>query len=125
MKNFKGNRKKSGFTLAELLVVVAIIAILVAVAIPAFSAQRNKASKAVHESNARSFHAEATLEYLDDATKTSQTGKYSDGGTDVTYTWTLDTNATPAVATVKHTCKAGICVAADGDAELTYTLGAK
>lgn len=44
---------KKGFTLAELLVVVAIIAVLVAVAIPVFSAQLEKSRKAVDDANLR------------------------------------------------------------------------
>ena len=55
---------KKGFTLAELLVVVAIIAILVAVAIPAFSGARDSAEKAVEQANARSVHAENMIALL-------------------------------------------------------------
>lgn len=46
-------RKQKGFTLAELLIVVAIIAVLVAVAIPIFSNQLEKARQAVDMQNAR------------------------------------------------------------------------
>ena len=44
---------KSGFTLPELLIVVAIIAVLVAIAIPVFSAQLEKSRDAVTVSNLR------------------------------------------------------------------------
>lgn len=44
------NRKK-GFTLAELLIVVAIIGVLVAVSVPVFTAQRRKAVDAVNKAN--------------------------------------------------------------------------
>ena len=40
-------RSKNGFTLAELLIVVAIIAVLVAVSIPIFNGQLEKARRAV------------------------------------------------------------------------------
>lgn len=46
-------RKKDGFTLAELLIVVAIIAVLVAVSIPIFSSHLEKARKATDEANLR------------------------------------------------------------------------
>lgn len=57
-------RSKKGFTLAELLVVVAIIAILVAVSIPIFAAQREKAEKATCDANRRALKAEMGNAYL-------------------------------------------------------------
>lgn len=44
---------KKGFTLAELLIVVAIIAVLVAISIPIFTSQLRKARVAVNQANAR------------------------------------------------------------------------
>ncbi|MGO4995987.1 type IV pilin protein [Oribacterium sp. Sow4_G1_1] len=55
---------KKGFTLAELLVVVAIIGVLVAISIPIFSAQLNKAKYATDLANARSIYAELQADYL-------------------------------------------------------------
>ena len=52
------NKKNRGFTLAELLVVVAIIAVLVAVAIPVFAAQLEKSREAVDLANVRNAYAE-------------------------------------------------------------------
>ena len=43
---FKANRKK-GFTLMELLIVIAIIVVLVAIAIPVFTKQLEKAKELV------------------------------------------------------------------------------
>ena len=59
----KLNNKK-GFTLAELLVVVAIIAVLVAVSIPIFSAQTKKANLATNQANARAAKAAAVTSIL-------------------------------------------------------------
>lgn len=50
-------RRGSGFTLAELLIVVAIIAVLVAVSIPIFTSQLEKARRAVDMSNARNIRS--------------------------------------------------------------------
>ena len=55
----KANNK--GFTLAELLIVVAIIAVLVAVAIPTFSNQLEKSRQAVDISNLRGAYAAARI----------------------------------------------------------------
>ncbi len=57
-------REKKGFTLAELLIVVAIIAVLVAIAIPVFTAQLEKAREATDLANVRSAYAEMMTEYL-------------------------------------------------------------
>ena len=46
-----------GFTMAELLIVVAIIAVLVAIAIPVFTTQLEKSRQAVDLANARSAYA--------------------------------------------------------------------
>ena len=69
----KNNRK--GFTLAELLIVVAIIAVLVAIAIPIFTNQLEKAREATDLSNIRAAYAEAVAAYLDSGK--SQTVTYS------------------------------------------------
>ena len=59
----KKNNKK-GFTLAELLIVVAIIAVLVAIAIPIFSAQLEKSKEATDIANVRAAYAEVVANYL-------------------------------------------------------------
>lgn len=61
------NRKK-GFTLAELLIVVAIIGVLVAVSVPVFTAQRRKAVDAVNKANIRAAKAMALTAFYDDKT---------------------------------------------------------
>lgn len=57
-------RNKKGFTLAELLIVVAIIAVLVAIAIPVFTAQLEKSREATDLANVRSAYAEMMTDYL-------------------------------------------------------------
>ncbi len=60
----KLNNKK-GFTLAELLIVVAILAILVAVAIRVFTASLSDAQTAVQNANFRAAKAQAAVQYLE------------------------------------------------------------
>lgn len=67
---------KKGFTLAELLIVVAIIAVLVAIAIPIFTSQLEKSRDAVTLSNLRAAYAEAQTAYLTEDT-TSKEAKYT------------------------------------------------
>ena len=55
---------KKGFTLAELLIVVAIIAVLVAIAIPVFTTQLEKAKEATDLANIRAAYAEASVNAL-------------------------------------------------------------
>ena len=59
----KNNRK--GFTLAELLIVVAIIAVLVAIAIPVFTTQLEKSREATDAANVRSAYASLVADYLE------------------------------------------------------------
>ncbi len=55
---------KKGFTLAELLIVVAIIAVLVAISIPIFSSQLERSREAVDAANIRAAYAEAAAEAI-------------------------------------------------------------
>lgn len=57
---------KKGFTLAELLIVVAIIAVLVAISIPIFSSQLEKSREAVDAANIRAAYAECQTAILTD-----------------------------------------------------------
>ena len=65
MRKFKS---KKGFTLAELLIVIAIIAILVAIAIPIFKTQLDNAKAQVKAANERSASAIAVAAYMTDET---------------------------------------------------------
>ena len=58
------DKKNKGFTLAELLVVVAIIAVLVAISIPIFTSQLHKAQVATDQANLRAYYAEIQADYM-------------------------------------------------------------
>ena len=66
------NRKTrgKGFTLAELLIVVAIIAVLVAISIPIFTSQLHKARVATDWANLRAYYAEIQADFI-------STGEYN------------------------------------------------
>lgn len=69
-------KSKKGFTLMEMLIVVAIIAILVAIAIPTFTTQLTKARCAADNANVRAAYSEAMSEYL-----TTQAASSASAGT--------------------------------------------
>lgn len=66
-------KRNRGFTLMEMLIVVAIIAVLAAVAIPVFNGSLHKAKVAADMANVRAYYAELQTQYI-------TTGKYIDIG---------------------------------------------
>ena len=100
----KLRKNKKGFTLAELLIVVAIIGVLVAISIPIFTSQLEKAREATDMANIRSAYAEASAAALTEEAWTSTNPaadstftKYeykagSNGGNDST--WSVTVKAT-------------------------------
>ena len=70
---------KKGFTLAELLIVVAILAILVAVSIPIFTSQLDKARKSTDEANLRACKSLVVQAILTDDYPDSQWKKWGSG----------------------------------------------
>lgn len=68
-------KRNRGFTLMEMLIVVAIIAVLAAIAIPVFNGSLHKAKVAADEANVRAYYAELQTQYI-------TTGKYIDIGSE-------------------------------------------
>ena len=62
--NTKQAVSRRGFTLAELLIVVAIIAVLVAVSVPMFNSHLEKSRQATDLANMRAAYAAAEYAYL-------------------------------------------------------------
>lgn len=99
MKKMMKNRK--GFTLMEMLIVVAIIAILVIIAIPTFNSALAKARAATDVANIRSGYAAALVEAMTNGVNDTgdtyylqKDGSVSKTGTDKYTTQGMSENAT-------------------------------
>ena len=88
---------KKGFTLAELLVVVAIIGVLVAVSIPIFTSQLRKAKVATDLANIRAAKAAAAAQYLTSDETGTVTYNY-DAGAGVVYVSTDTTHSADKIS---------------------------
>lgn len=91
----KNNNK--GFTLAELLIVVAIIAVLTAIAIPVFSAQLEKSREATDLANVRAAYAQVMVDALDDGAVT-----HTDNGVTFTCAGAAGSRTVTAVVNLKQ-----------------------
>ena len=120
MKNSKG------FTLMEMLIVVAIIAILVAIMIPVMTSALEKARDAADAANLRSAYAEAMVQLIEGKTTTGTDGKESVTSEAITITGKVAgftgiseiagvSTTTDVLAAAKAGQKITVTVTADGD----------
>lgn len=99
---------KKGFTLAELLIVVAIIAVLVAISIPIFTSQLEKSRDATDAANVRTAIAQAEADYLTSDSSTPSTHyiyKIDGKGTDAK--WSQSSAATMEIGGATVTAVTG------------------
>lgn len=69
---------KKGFTLMEMLIVIAIIVILVAIAVPSFTSSLNSAKAATDEANLRAAKSAAQIKAVETKYKTGEHFLYYD-----------------------------------------------
>ena len=123
----KNNR---GFTLAELLIVVAIIAVLVAIAIPVFTSQLEKSREATDMANVRSAYAAIVTGYLAENTINPQTvsaqqtvtGWQTDNGGDLEVISDGGTSTYHYNAVLKPNTYS-ITIASDADGNISPNIG--
>lgn len=92
---------QKGFTLMEMLIVVAVIAILVAIAIPVFTGSFTKAKEAADHANLRAAFAKASEQYLSGSDGTADTPPMQVDGEltidETTFTWRANDSVTVIV----------------------------
>ena len=113
----KMNNRK-GFTLAELLIVVAIIAVLVAIAIPVFTTQLERSREATDLANIRSAYAEAMTDYIADNKDVSKTANIVQKDA----TWHIDHSLMTRIDGSESSITLGNVVVG-GSATVTVTAG--
>lgn len=94
MKKLKNSK---GFTLMEMLIVVAIIAVLIAIAITTFTNQLEKAREATDLANLRGAYAQVMAAALTNSDDDTTIGLNRDGD-DGAAVWSINVNATQTVA---------------------------
>ena len=70
MKNTKEKRGNGGFSLVELIIVIAIMAVLVGILAPQYLSYMHKAKVAADWANLKNYYTEITLDYI-------STGQYN------------------------------------------------
>ena len=113
MKKFN----KKGFTLAELLIVVAIIAVLAAISIPIFTAQLNKPRVAADEANIRNGYAVVSAQILTEKVEADTTYLLNKDGTVAK----KDDKTTVGTFTTQGNTTEAVTVG--GNTDLTWTSG--
>ena len=118
-------QSKKGFTLMEMLIVVAIIAVLVAIAIPVFNGALTKSKEAADVANVRATYAEWQTSMLTENTKAPTDKDAFLAGPDAKGTLTLNypDKLTVTNGTITYTASK-LTDAANADSKtFTWTLG--
>ena len=111
------NKRKQGFTLMEMLIVVAIIAILVIVSIPMVNSSLEKAKKATDDANVRAAKAAAMIEYMMNGAGTGEATYYYNADTGK-----AQTGNTPTISAYgqKESGFVRVKISATGEAETKW-----
>lgn len=82
MEKMRNAKKRKGFTLIELIVVIVILGILAAIAIPRFMSQTDNAKNSAGEATARTLNSAVALYMVDEAANDAKADPDLDAATD-------------------------------------------
>ena len=94
------NKTKKAFTLLELIVVIVVLGILAAIAVPTFGTVKDKSADSIATKNAqavqRDFDAQVAIAASDSTVTPTAGGTWTINGK--TYSYVASSNATPSVS---------------------------
>ncbi len=125
LQSFMNNRRgrESGFTLVELMVVVMIIAVLMAIAIPTFLNSRKRAQDSAAKSNVRNALAAAQAVYSESQSYAGvTTTSLSDEEPSLTFVANTAVSSTPKTISVKVVGTDTIYMVAESDSGKCFAL---
>ena len=119
LSKFRRVQGEKGFTLIELLIVIAIIGILAAIAVPQFSAYKNRAYQSDAKSNLHNIYLACKAYWADNAGSDSCTTTLASAAS---YGWVASTNVTVTITTGTETAFAATSIHASDASSKTFAM---